>query len=418
MSRLTVSAEGQSVDLDYSLAPPEYELPSITEVTAQAIAGEHLGTTLKRISQEARVFLPAGDYALIDNVDVNNYSAYGPRALGLRGERGPGRTTVRVKRDSFSYKVARSELPKQAGPGLLRLGPNNASAGKQRTMSDITFIGAPQTGPDGKPMHFGGLQNYMGRNEVWLRVRTRGLAYGGGNSPNTGETFDNNMYRDFDTWLIDGDFDGRDESGKMVSASPLGFNGSTRPRLIRCYVHHSLYSGLTFSIAGDTSRPTVDPYSEDLVVEMCANHKMGADGYPSESGSMLPGGRFSGINHEWVRGQIEHVRPTLIMDQAHLWDTNHISHGCDVLPDNDVPMIFRAPKWNASPRWARNLFVVKLWGNQKTLPLGYNDDGKLMRPVIAAGQNPAMLPERDDSGALILPETHYAISADTGYVAP
>jgi len=38
--------------------------------------------------------------------------------------------------------------------------------------------------------------------------------------------------------------------------------------------------------------------------------------------------------------------------------------------------------------------------------------------MVAAGQNPAMLPERDTSGNLVTPQTHYAISADTGYVAP
>jgi hypothetical protein len=415
MSRVTVSVAGESVDLDYSLAPPEFELPSITEVTAQAIVGEHLGTTLKRISQEARVFLPAGEYPIIGNSDINNYSVYGPRALGLRGERGDGKTVVRVKRDSFQYKVAR---PKQAGSGLMRLGPNGGASGKQRTLSDITFIGAPQAGADGLPMFAGGLQNYFGREERWLRVRTRGLSYGGGNSPNTGETFDNNHYRDVDTWIIDSDFAGWDENGKLVGASPLGFNGSTRVRLIRVKVHHSLYSGLTFSIAGDTSRPTTDVYTEDLIVDNCANHKINSSGDLDPNGTIPSGGRFSGANHEWVRGQIEHVRPTFIMDNAYLWDTNHISHGCDTLPDNDVPMKVKAPRWNESPRWARGLFTMKLWGNQKTLPEVTNADGRIMRPMIAAGQNPATLSERDASGALLLPETHYAISADTGYVAP
>jgi len=418
MSRATVTVAGETATVDYTIAPPEFALPSIPEVTpVQAIPGEHLGTTLKRITTEARVYLPVGDYPIIGNSDINNYSLYDATILGLRGARAGG-TVVRVKRDSFQYKVARSELPRQAGSGLMRLGPNGGAFGKQRTLSDITFIGAPQTGPDGLPMLAGGIQNYWGRGETWLRVVVRGIAYGAGNSPKTGETFMVNNLRDVDSLFVDCEFDGRDESGKMVSASPIGFNGSTRPRMIRCYVHHSLYSGLTYSIAGTTDSPTRDPYTEDLVVEMCGNHKMGSDGYPSDTGTMLSGGRFSGSNNEWVRGQIEHVRPTIIMDQAQLWDTNHISHGCSTLPDETTPMIFRAPKWNASPRWARNLFVVKLWGNQKTLPNGYNDEGKLMRPVVAPGQNPATLPERDVAGALITPQTHYAILADTGYVAP
>lgn len=406
MSRATVTTAGETVTVDYTIAPPEFALPSIPEVTAQPVAGEHLGNTLKRIATEARVFLPAGDYPIIGNGDVNNYSVYAPKSLGLRGVKGGG-TVVRVKRDSFQYKVAR---PKQAGSGLMRLGPNGGTSGKQRTLSDITFIGAPQAGPDGLPMFAGGIQNYFGRGETWLRVKTRGLSYGGGNSPNTGETFDTNHYRDVDTVLVDCDFDGRDEAGNMVGASPAGFNGSTRPRLIRTYIHHSLYSGLTFSVAGDTTRPSTDGYTEDVTVEWCANHLV--------NGAMLPGGRFSGMNHEWVRGQWEHVRPTLIMDQAHLWDTNHISHGCSTLPDNDLPMIVRDPRWNASPRWARGLFVLKLWGNQRTLPLVYNAAGKLMRPMVTVGANPATLPERDASGVLVTPQTHYGLLTDTGYVAP
>jgi hypothetical protein len=409
MSRVTVAVAGETATVDYTVDMLPV-LPEVAWSTLNPIIGQHIGIPLKRLASEARVVMPAGEFWIIDNADVNHYSVYGPKPLGLRGQYGDGKTTVRVKRDSFTYLVARSELPRQAGSGLMRLGPNGGSSGKQRTLSDITFIGAPQTGPDGLPMHAGGLQNYFGRGETWLRVRTRGLGYGGGNSPNTGEVFDTNNYRDVDTALIDCDFDGRDEAGNMVGASPVGFNGSVRPRMIRTKVHHSLYSGLTFSIAGDVSRPSVDGYTEDVTVDWCANHLV--------NGSMLPGGRFSGMNHEWVRGQWEHVRPTLIMDQAHLWDTNHISHGCSTLPDNDIPMIVRDPRWNASPRWARGLFVMKLWGNQRTLPLVYNAAGSLMRPMVAVGQNPATLPERDASGVLVTPQTHYGLLTGTGYVAP
>ena len=48
----------------------------------------------------------------------------------------------------------------------------------------------------------------------------------------------------------------------------------------------------------------------------------------------------------------------------------------------------------------------------------YNADGKLMRPMVASGPNPPVLLGRDASGSVVTPQTHYAISADTGYVAP
>lgn len=383
-------------------------LPPIQEVAVPRVPGEHFGTTLKRYSAvERRAVLDANTlataYEFIGNADINGYSAFTPANLGLRGQ-GIDSTFVTMRENSFQYKVAR---PGSAGSGVFRYGPNGSARQVQRTMSDLSFIGTPQNGDDGRPMFFQGVWIYHGRNEYWRNVRVRGIAYGGGNSPNTGETFMVNALRDVNTTIEDCDFDGRDQAGNMISAAPIGFNGSTNVRLIRCYIHHALYSGLTFSIAGNTGSPTTGVYTEDCVMEWNANHP-----------GVGSGSRFSGINHEWVRGQIEHVRPTIILDQAHLWDSNHISDGCSTLPDRPIPMIVRDPRWNASPTWARGLFTYKMWGNQTTLPLVYNADGVLMRPMVASGANPARLPERDSSGALVTPQTHFAVSADTGYVAP
>jgi len=400
MSRVTVAVAGETATVDYTVDTLPV-LPEVAWSTLNPVSGQHIGVALKKLASEARVVLPAGEYAIVDNADVNYYSVYATRPLGLRGDRREGATTIRVKANSFTYKVSR---PKDAGAGVMRLGPNNGTSGKVRTMSDLTFVGAPQAGPDGLPMFSSGLINYMGRGEVWQRVRVRGLSYGGGNSPNTGETFMVNDYRTTDSGYLDCDFDGRDESGTMVSASPLGFNGSVRPVIKRTYLHHSLYSGLTFSIAGDAKNvpaatKTIDPTTEDLRIEMNANHP-----------GVGSGGRFSGINHEWVRGQITHIRPSIQLDQAHLWDSNHISHGCDQIPDNPVPMFVDNPTWFASPTWANGAFTIKLWGNQTTLPIVRNADGSLKRAVVVPGTNPAR--------RLIDPATEFAVSVGTGYVAP
>lgn len=403
MSEVTVSVAGESVTAGYSLAPYSTPFPAIAEVRPTVVAGEHLGTTLKRISSNARAVLDAGVYPVINNTDVNNYSIYAPKVLGIRGA-GIDKTIIKVQKDSFTYKVNR---PSQAGSGLMRLGPNGGASGVQRTMSDLTVLGAPQAGPDGLPMFAGGVFNYFGRDELWQRVKVRGVSYGGGNSPNTGETFMVNDYRSVRSIYEDCDFDGRDEAGNMVSASPIGFNGAVDVTMRRCYVHHALYSGLTFSIAGSVSTPTTNVYTEDCTMEWNANHP-----------NVGSGSRFSGINHEWVRGQITHVRPTLIMDQAQLWDTNHISHGCDQIANNDVPMLVEDPRWNASPTWANGLFTIKIWGNQTTLPVVKNANGSLKKAVVAAGANPARLGTKDSDGVTITPETHFAISAGTGYVAP
>lgn len=402
MPTVRVEAAGELAEANYQFqqATP---LPAITEVAWSSlapVAGEHIGKTLKRQTSNARVMMPEGTFWIIDNTDVNNYSVYVPKTLGIRGA-GLDKTVIRVKPNSFTYKAVR---PAYAGSGLLRYGPNNSTSGVVRTISDVTFIGAPQAGADGRPMFAQGLWNYMGRGEVWQRVKVRGLSYGGGNSPNTGETFMVNDYRTFDSLYEDCDFDGRDEAGAMVSASPIGFNGSVRPIIRRSYIHHSLYSGLTFSISGDTKNVaaatwTTDPTTEDLKIEMNANHP-----------GVGSGGRFSGMNHEWVRGQITHIRPDISLDQAYLWDSNHIGHGCDQLPDNDVPMLVDNPVWNASPTWANGAFTVKLWGNQVTLPVVKNADGSLKQAVVVSGENPA---RRN-----IDPLTQFAVSVGTGYVAP
>ncbi|KPG86526.1 hypothetical protein [Frigoribacterium sp. RIT-PI-h] len=394
MSRVTVAVAGETATVDYTVdALPV--LPEVAWLTLNPVSGQHIGVALKKLASEARVVLPAGEYPIVDNADVNNYSVYAPKSLGLRGA-GIDKTVIRTKPNSFTYKVSR---PKDAGAGLLRYGPNGGSGGKVRTLSDLAFVGAPQAGPDGLPMFSSGLVNYMGRGEVWQRIRVRGIAYGGGNSPNTGETFMVNDYRTIDSTYLDCDFDGRDEAGSMISASPIGFNGSVRPTIKRSYIHHSLYSGLTFSIAGSVATPTIDPTTEDVRIEMNANHP-----------GVGSGGRFSGINHEWVRGQITHIRPSIQLDQASLWDSNHISHGCDQLPDNPVPMFIDNPTWFASPTWANGAFTVKLWGNQSTLPIVRNADGSLKRAVVVAGQSPAR--------RLIDPLTEFAVSVGTGYVAP
>lgn len=394
MSRVTVAVAGETAAVDYLLEGVPV-LPEVAWSTLYPVAGQHIGVPLKRLGGNARVVMPAGEFWIIDNVDTNNYSVYAPKLLGLRGA-GIDKTVIRVKPNSFTYKIAR---PKNAGDGLFRYGPNNTSSGVVRTMSDLTFLGAPQAGTDGRPMFAQGVWNYMGRSEVWQRVRVRGVSYGGGNSPNTGETFMVNDYRTTDSTYLDCDFDGRDEAGNMVSAAPLGFNGSIRPVVKRSYIHHSLYSGLTFSIAGTVATPTVDPYTEDVRIEMNANHP-----------GVGTGSRFSGINHEWVRGQITHVHPSIQLDQAHLWDSSHISHGCDQIPDNPVPMLVDNPSWDAAPTWANGAFTIKLWGNQTTLPIVKNADGSLKRAVVVPGTSP----QRQN----INPETEFAVSVGTGYVAP
>jgi hypothetical protein len=381
------------------VAPPVTlpDLPTLPEVNYSSLspaAGEHIGGPLNRLSSNSRVYMPAGTYNIIDNAMTSNYSVYAPKALGIRGD-GIDKTILYLVPNSFTYLVAR---PKQAGGGLMRLGPNGGAVQPVRTMSDLTIIGTTQTGSDGQGMFAGGYQNYYGRGETWQNVKIKGLAYGGGNSPNTGETFAINMYHDIDSVFDFVEVDGRDASGKRIGGSPLGCNGSQNVTLRDCYFHDSLYSGLTFSIAGGLGSPTRGVTTLRVKVEQNANHP-----------GVGSGSRFSGVNHEHVAGPVRHTQLDVTLDQASLWDSNHVSWGTQNADNPD--MVIDSPIWHGlSPNWANKAFVVSMWGNQVTPPVVKNPDGSLKQPVIVQGQNPPF--------QNINPLTQYACIVGTGYVAP
>lgn len=376
---------------------PSIALPTIAEVEYSTLnpgAGEHMGTVLARLSSQKRVHMPAGHYPIIGNAMTSGYSVYAPNALGIRGD-GIDKTFLELTPNSFKTLAVR---PKQAGGGLMRLGPNGGAVQPVRTMSGLTILGTPQAGADGLPMFAGGYQNYYGRGETWQNVKIRGIAYGGGNSPNTGETFAINMFHDVDSLFEFVEVDGRDAAGNMIAGSPLGGNGSINMTLRDCYFHHSLYSGLTFSIAGSLSSPTTKVTTLRVKVEQNANHP-----------NVGSGSRFSGVNHEHVAGAVRHTLLDVTLDQPGLWDSNHVSWGTSNADNPD--MVIDSPIWHGlSPNWANKAFVVSMWGNQVTPPVVKNTDGSLKQPVIVKGQNPPF--------QNINPQTQYACIVGTGYVAP
>lgn len=390
----SVTIAGETATFNVGAAtPPLPDMPTVDLASLAPAPGEHLGDILARLKSFQRVRLPQGTFWIIDDAMTNNYSIYAPNNTGWAGA-GEDQTILRVKANSYTRKAAR---PKQAGAGL-RIGPNGGASGVARTISDLTIIGAPQAGDDGLPMFTGGYINYYGRGEVWRNVKVKGLNYGGGNSPSTGETFAINMFHDVDSRFYNVEVDGRDETGKMVTASPIGFNNSINSYLENCSFHHTLFSGPTWSYAGTTASPSRTVTTKKIRVEQCANHP-----------NVGSGGRFSGLNHEHVMGKILHDNPDIILDQPGLWDSNHISLGTNLADNKEVEI--RNPNWHGlSPKWANGAFVVSMWGNQVTPPAVKNSDGSLKQAVIVKGQNPVW--------QNINPLTQYACIVGTGYVAP
>lgn len=398
MATVTATSAGQSVSIDYTISSALPVLPEVQFSSLSPVAGEHLGKTLARLSSPARVVMPAGTFAVIGDSDVNNYGIYAPKTLGLRGA-GIGKTVAQLAANSYLNKSAR---PASAGSGVLRFGPNNSSTRQQTTLSDMTWIGTDQVGADGQPMFRAGLLNYYGQDAVWQDLKLVGMSRGGGNSPNTGETFAINSFHDINSRYLRIEVDGTDGAGNRIGGSPFGCNGSKNVYLEDCYFHDSLYSGLTFSYAGSVASPTDTITTLRTRVAMNANHP-----------NIGSGSRFSGVNHEQVLGKITHTLLDVTLDQASLWDSNHVSIGADTggpIPDNKSVLIDN-PIWHGlSPSWANGAFVVKLWGIQVTPPAVKNADGSLKQPVIVTGTNP---PAQN-----INPATQYAVSVGTGYVAP
>lgn len=398
MSKLTASLLGVSTTLEYSLVPA---LPAAPEVDL-ALTSEQLQVSLNKLSSEARVRLAAGDYFTSGNTQGGNYyTIFAPKSLGLVGK-GRGKTQVILQKNTWQNKKA---LPATAGEAY-RLGPNNSTSGKQIVVADLDFIGYDQAGTDGvTPMNRDGFITYMGRGALMRNVGFFGMGRGTGNSPNTGETFVIKDQRSVDSVYEDIEIDGRDpETGKRISASPIGANGSTNITLRRVYAHDSQFSGVTFSIAGTRESPTRNVTIEDSRFEMNANH--------SGVGS---GGRFAGINFEYVEGFIRVSGTRLILDQAeNLWDSHHVSVGDSKQDNPDV--VLRDLDWGGlAPKKHNGCLTVMAWGKQTTPPVSVQG-GKTLKPFVTYGNPSSTLV--DDAGKPISPDEYYVFRVNREYIVP
>lgn len=397
--RWTSTGRNPIIDTAIVTPPPvDTELPDLTEISwasLSPVVGEHLGTTLARQTTLARVVMPAITVPIIDDNMTNQYDIFAPKTLGLRGA-GIDQTIAQIKANSYTNKIA---APNSAGNGVMRFGPNNSATRVATSLSDMTFIGADQFDSNGNQMLYAGVLNYYGQDAVWENLKFIAMSRGGGNSPSTGETFAINSFKDINSKYINIEVDGRNAAlTSRIGGSPFGCNGSHNVYLQDCYFHDSQFSGLTFSVAGSAASPTNIITTLRVKVSQNANHS-----------PIVTGGRFSGFNHEFVTGAISHTLPDITLDNAALWDTNHMDFGGT---NGDNPnILIDSPIWHGiGPSWANGAFVIKMYQDQVTPPVVKNTDGSLKTPVIVTGQNP---PHQN-----INPLTQYAVSVGTGYVAP
>jgi hypothetical protein len=241
--------------------------------------GDDLQSVVNKVTGNRILTLPVGSFTVRDFTN-GNYDGIrigtGP-AAGCRGLAGSGRDTVvsvaantasRVKDDGFAGNQL--TLAKKSG-GVLT---NFTLKGYQQNGHTYTGL-VVNTCPDAK------------LSWLYLKGGSRGYSQ---NPP--GETFGINVMSSPRVTLSDSEVDGRDDSGRRVGASPIGWNNTRDAKVYRTYCHHGVAGMMTFY-------NVTNIYSED---------------YRAFATSSGPGSLTgSGINHEQSQGTIKHVRPSLFV---------------------------------------------------------------------------------------------------------
>lgn len=145
------------------------------------------------------------------------------------------------------------------------------------------LVGTPQNGNE-----YNGIRFQSCTDPVINSMHFLGANPGSKNAP-PGETFGLNVYKSPRARLTNSEFDGRDEGGTRVCASPFGWNGTSDAYVKNCNTHHAL-TGMP------TWWQTVNVWVEDVI---------------SYSNGTAGGGLSGqGFNLERASGQIRFIRCT------------------------------------------------------------------------------------------------------------
>lgn len=253
-------------------------------------ASSSLQTNLNRLTTPAIVTFPEGTFTFF------NFAQPGPCGLrlGVNGATnvlgiiGSGRGTV-FKMVAGSSTHA-GDVPTQSegrtNPlDLIRFDHIGAGCRFENLMVEGTDQGH----------YYNGVRFNSCNDVVVSGIYGRGMSPGNADAP-PGETFAINFWKcDYATFM-DSEIDGRNLAGTPVSASPVGWNGTSSSvhalgaRIERVFLHDGVASMPTFWFAKDI-------HTEDLWVDRTAT-----TGYHGQ-----------GINHENADGCIRHHRPNLII---------------------------------------------------------------------------------------------------------
>ena len=283
-------------------------------------SGDNLQSVINKVTGNRILTLPAGTFTVRDfkNGNYDGIRIGTGAAANCRGLAGSGRDTI--------ISVAANTASRNKGEGFAgnQLTIANTSGG---VLTNFTLKGYNQNGhtytgivvnscPDAK------------LSWLYLKAGSRGYSQ---NPP--GETFGINVMGSPRVTISDSEIDGRDDSGKRVGASPIGWNNTSDAKVYRTYSHHGVAGMLTFY-------NVTNIYTED---------------YRAFATSSGPGSLTgSGINHEQSQGAIKHVRPSLFINGRYSGAPGHSdSTGMHISIQNtkqdlkDVQIL--EPTWDPGP---------------------------------------------------------------------
>ena len=236
-------------------------------MAAAMAAGKRVGIRTPTLT------LPAGVFSTVGfGQSANNCGFLVPDGLSLVGS-GPG-TVIRVADNSVTSS--------QMGVNLKAMIVPN---GRGVRIAQFTLQGTPQRGKI-----YEGINLSRCSGAILQDIKVTGIP-GNFNSP-PGETFSVNVNGSSGSRLYRIEVDGRDGSGKKVTACGIGINNTSNIELHECYTHHTGFShGVSIWQSSDVQS---------------WNHRSEYNGTALNEGGSY-GSLGAGINHEKSRDCVHHA---------------------------------------------------------------------------------------------------------------
>jgi hypothetical protein len=362
MAVVTATVAGETANAEYGVSAktPRPALPEVTWESLNPQPGESIHTVFSRMTTNAVVVFPAGDFSFGGN-DHSGYSVLSKKVQGARGTLGAdGKKLTRWVQVPNSFKTG--PMPPANAGTAVRLGINELQSGPQTPtlVADLVIVGAEQS-LNGALLNRAGLIVYGGEKPMLDNVDFLGVSRGSGNNPATGETISVNLLRANNVTVRGILSDGRDlATGKRVAGSAISINACTNVVVENSTFQYSLVSGVTNSSAGSGAiyaNSSRDITYRNNVIAHNANVVMAS------------GQRFSGINGENWLGDNLIEGNTITVDWGE-WNAAHFTVASNITEGAQATFTYRNNTVNDVGYQGRNkgALVINLPWNYAGVP--------------------------------------------------